>query len=151
MAPRELIDGVTITSLICGSDHRGDLHELLTTRDHAIEPIVHVYQIRCLPGSLRAWVYHKRQSDRLAFTAGRFIVVLYDIRPGSRTYGLLNEFELGEQNPALLLIPACVVHGVKNAGPEVASFVNMPTSAYDHDMPDKFRLPGDHPGIPYRF
>jgi dTDP-4-dehydrorhamnose 3,5-epimerase len=32
-----------------------------------------------------------------------------------------------------------------------AYFVNLPTRAYDHANPDKFRLPLDTDLIPYRF
>jgi dTDP-4-dehydrorhamnose 3,5-epimerase len=53
-----LIEGVKIELLNTGTDHRGMLHELLTTRDGDIEPIVHVYQVVAEPNSVRAWVYH---------------------------------------------------------------------------------------------
>jgi hypothetical protein len=86
----DLIDGVTITPLSLGADDRRSLHELLTLRDESQEPIVHVYQVSAQPKSIRAWVYHKHQSDRLAFTNGEFRVVLYPTiirvcRTGSET------------------------------------------------------------------
>jgi dTDP-4-dehydrorhamnose 3,5-epimerase len=146
-----LIDGVTIELLTSGFDHRGMLHELVTSRDEAIESIVHVYEVVAEPGSVRAWVYHKLQSDRLCFTNGHFRWALYDIRPGSRTYGLLNVVDVGEHLRCRLTIPPYVVHGAKNCGDQVASFVNCPTNVYRHDRPDKYRLPHGHPGIPYVF
>jgi hypothetical protein len=77
------IDGVSITPLPVNSDGRGALSELLTTRRGPIEPIVHIYQVTALAGSIRAWVYHEHQSDRLAFCNGQFEIALYDIRPAS--------------------------------------------------------------------
>src|SRR5690242_15996021 len=59
------IDGVVLERLAPNTDDRGALVELLTTRDGAIEPIVHVYQVIAGPRSLRSWVYHKWQHDRL--------------------------------------------------------------------------------------
>lgn len=147
----DLIAGVEVTPLAPKSDKRGSLVELLTTRGRAIEPIPHVYQVFAAPQSVRAWVYHRLQADRLAFTNGMFRVVLYDLRLESRTYSKLNEFEAGISFPCLVTIPPEVVHGVKNIGPEAASFVNMPTRAYDPADPDKYRLPSHHDGIPYRF
>jgi dTDP-4-dehydrorhamnose 3,5-epimerase len=148
---QELIAGVTLTSLSAGRDGRGELNELLTTRDGPVDPILHVYQVTAQPGSVRAWVFHSRQDDQLAFTAGEFRVALYDIRPDSPTRGLLNLFDLGAARRALLRIPAFVAHGVQNRGAAPASFVNMPTRAYDPRDPDKWRVAADDPRIPYRF
>ena len=100
-----LIDGVTVTPLVANVDERGSLLELLTTRDGPIEPIVHVYQVAAAPGSIRAWVFHRHQYDRLAFTMGQFEIALYDARPGSRTANRLNVFAVGARQPALLRIP----------------------------------------------
>src|SRR5260370_5207423 len=53
IAAEGTIEGVTVSSLIPHSDARGSLCELLTTRDGRIEPIVHVYQVTALSGSIR--------------------------------------------------------------------------------------------------
>lgn len=146
-----LIEGVSMQGLAGGADGRGTLLELLSQRTQLQSPIVHVYQVHAEPGSVRAWVLHKRQTDRLAFTNGMFRIVLYDVRPDSKSYGQLNVFELGSSLKVLLSIPPFVVHGVQNYGSTSASFVNMPTAVYNSHDPDKFRVPVDHPGIPYRF
>lgn len=145
------IDGVEVSLLAPHSDERGSLVELLTTREGPIEPIVHVYHVTSLPGSCRAWVYHRHQFDRLAFVAGHFRVALYDIRANSATRHRLNVFDFGIDKPSLLRIPPFVVHGVKNVGIEVSSFVNMPTRAYLPNDPDKCRLPANDPRIPFSF
>lgn len=146
-----LIEGVSASALSLRPDHRGWLSELLTTREGKIEPIVHVYQVAAAPGSIRAWIYHRYQFDRLACTDGSLEVVLYDLRPESSTLGRLNVFRVGAERPSLLQIPPYVVHGVYNAGPEWASFVNMPTRVYSHDTPDKRRLPYGDLRVPYAF
>jgi dTDP-4-dehydrorhamnose 3,5-epimerase len=150
-AQPSLIDGVELTGLIRNEDARGSLHELLTTRDGPIEPIVHVYQVSAAPGSIRAWVYHCHQYDRLAFTNGDIEVVLHDPRPGSRTLHHLNVLKVGKNHPCLLRIPPYVVHGVRNNGAEWAHFTNMPTNVFQPDRPDKFRLPYGDPRVPYTF
>jgi dTDP-4-dehydrorhamnose 3,5-epimerase len=147
----DLIDGVSLTLLSSGADGRGALNELLTARDSPIEPIVHVYQVHAAPKSVRAWVYHRNHTDRLAFTHGQFRVALYDLRPDSPTFRRLNVFELGAERRCLLCIPALIAHGVQNRGSRYASFVNMPTKPYDPAHPDKWRISKDHPCAPYRF
>lgn len=149
-APDELIEGFEISPLRGNTDSRGSLFEL-SVFDQAAEPLVHVYQVFAEPGSVRAWVYHKRQYDRLAYTSGEFEVVLFDIRKNSPTAGMLNIVHAGSNNPCLLRIPPFVVHGVRNRGKEAASFVNMPTRRYDPAHPDKSRLAKDDARIPYSF
>ena len=145
------IDGVEMRRLCTHGDNRGDLTVLLSDRYVPGASTPHVYLVTAEPGSVRAWVFHRRQSDRLAFTNGDFRVVLYDLRPESRTFGVLNVLDLGGANRIQLTIPPFVVHGVQNRGTTAASFVNMPTNAYHEATPDKARLAQNHPGIPYVF
>lgn len=145
------IEGVVIEPLAVHSDKRGDLVVLLSQLHAPVDEIVHVYRVTARPGSIRAWVYHDHQSDRLTYTEGRFRVVLYDIRPGSPTRGQMQVIHAGADNPLRLTIPAHVVHGVMNEGEGDASFVNMPTRAYDPANPDKRRMPYPDARIPYRF
>jgi dTDP-4-dehydrorhamnose 3,5-epimerase len=145
------IDGVRLRRLVTHEDERGGLTVLISNLNEVIAPVPHVYLVSAAPGSIRAWVYHKRQTDRLAYTNGKLRVVLYDLRPESTTYRKLNVVDVGESNRVLLTIPPQVVHAVQNRGLTAATFVNMPTRAYDPAHPDKSRIPYDHPGIPYVF
>jgi len=145
------IEGVRLQRLATRSDKRGDLTVLLSALREPIVPIPHVYLVAAEAGSVRAWVYHKRQHDRLAYTNGEIRVVLFDLRTDSPTFGKLNILDVGADNKILLTIPPFVVHGVQNRGATAATFVNMPTNAYDPANPDKSRIRHDHPGVPYQF
>ncbi|MFN0101554.1 MAG: dTDP-4-dehydrorhamnose 3,5-epimerase family protein [Bryobacteraceae bacterium] len=137
------IDGCSAIGLNSNSDHRGHLIELLTTRDSPIDPIVHVYQVFAEPHSIRAWIFHAVQTDRLCFTEGRFRVVLFDIRENSPTFERYAELIVGEHMPVRLTIPPFVVHGVQNLGETRASYLNMPDRVYNLMDPDKYRVPAD--------
>ena len=143
------IEGCSAVDLVPHGDKRGELVELLTTRNGPVPSLVHVYQVFAEPGSLRGWVYHERQFDRLAFTNGRLKVVLHDLRESSPTFGKTNMLVLGEERKALLTIAPMVAHCVENIGPAVASFVNLPTNVFDPRDPDKMRLPVATGLIPY--
>jgi dTDP-4-dehydrorhamnose 3,5-epimerase len=144
------IDGVELRRLEAKADGRGNLVVLMSDRFGETYRTPHVYMVTAAARSVRAWVYHKKQWDRLAFTLGRVRIVLYDIRPGSPTFGTLNVIDVGRDNKVMLAIPPFVIHGVQNLEDDTF-FVNMPTRAYDPSNPDKSRLAWDHPGVPYRF
>lgn len=148
---QDQIEGVRMQRLDTYSDSRGDLTVLMSNLDDTTLYAPHVYLVTALPHSIRAWVYHKRQHDRLAYTQGNFRVVLYDLRKNSLTFGKLNVLDVGENNKLLLTIPPFVVHGVQNRGEASAQFINCPTRAYDPAFPDKSRIPKDSPEIPYAF
>jgi dTDP-4-dehydrorhamnose 3,5-epimerase len=115
----------------------------------ADEPLVYVYTVAIPPGQKRGWVVHARQDDRLFISRGAVKVVLYDARPASPTFQVLQEVFSGEFDRTLLRIPAGVFHGVVNLGATDAEFVNMPTRPYIHEQPDKHRLAADTDAIPY--
>jgi len=79
------------------------------------------------------------------------VVVLYDSRPDSATFGLVNEIYRTNLDRNLTVIPAFVYDAHQNIGTTDALFVSMPTRAYQHDDPDLYRFPIDSGEIPYRF
>ena len=146
---RDPIAGCVAIALVRHADSRGQLIELLTTRGEAEVDIPHVYQVFAEPGSVRGWVYHAEQTDRLAYTNGQLRVILHDIREDSPTFGRTNELMVGEDNPLLLFIPPFVAHILENIGETLATFVNLPSRAWDPTNPDKYRLPMVDGILPY--
>lgn len=148
---KDQIDGLRMQRLVTNSDHRGDLTVLMSDLYDETHQTPHVYLVTAAPKSIRAWVYHKRQHDRLAYLHGDFRVVLFDLRKDSPTYGVLNVLNVGVKNKILLKIPPYVVHGVQNRGDQDALFINLPTRAYDPSFPDKSRVAMENSDIPYTF
>ena len=77
--------------------------------------------------------------------------MLFDYREESPTYEMLNEFVFSEKSRSLIVFPKGVFHAVQNIGTTDAIFINMPTRPYDHEDPDKFRLPLKNDIIPFDF
>lgn len=146
------IEGVIVRPAVTHLDERGELTEVYSEPWGVIdEPVTHVYQVIATPGSIRAWIVHRKQSDRLFFSLGRLKLVLFDDRDDSATRGRLEELFFGERRRALVVIPPGVFHAVQNVGTTDALYINLPTRIFDHADPDKFRLPLDTDRIPYRF
>lgn len=147
-----LIDGVIVRPLRPIEDKRGEVTEVYRPGwgVHP-DPLVYIYQTTVRPGAIKGWVIHQHQDDRLFLNLGVMRWVLYDVRPGSPTHGRLNQLVFSERNRVLLIIPRGIYHAVQNIGTTEVLFLNMPTRAYDHDDPDKFRLPLKNDLIPFDF
>lgn len=152
LSVQDLLEGVRVRPAVTQIDGRGSVCEMYSPEwNFTEEPLVYVYQTTIRPGHVKGWVLHLEQDDRLFFSSGDVKVVLFDARTDSSTYEQLNVHYFGESRRGLLRIPRGVYHAVQNVGLTDAVFVNMPTSAYCHEEPDKYRLPLDTAEIPYRF
>ena len=144
-----MIEGVKLKDLKVIPDERGRLMEILRTDDELFERFGQVYMTTAYPGVVKAWHYHKVQTDNMAVIKGMMKIALYDPRENFSTRGEVNEFFLGEQNPKLLQIPKLVYHGFKCISQEEAIVINIPTEVYNYEAPDEYRLDPHHNDIPY--
>ena len=143
------IEGVIIKNLRVIPDERGWLMEILRCDDPFFKKFGQAYVTTAYPGVVKAWHYHKKQTDNFTCIRGMMKVALYDGRRRSGTYKSLMELFIGERDPALVSVPPGVYHGFKGIGTETAYFLNLPTLPYRYQEPDEYRLPPDTPKIPY--
>lgn len=149
VARRPLIDGVRTKALRVIPDDRGWLMEILRADEEGLfERFGQVYVSATYPGVVKAWHYHKHQTDNFACVQGMVKLVLVDTRPGSPTEGVINEFSIGTLNPMLVQVPRLVYHGWKCTSTEPSLVVNAPTEPYRYDDPDEYRL-DPHGTLPY--
>ncbi len=151
-----VISGVVVKPLKPVLDERGFLMEMLRSDDPIFERFGQVYVTGCRRGIAKAWHYHKEQADHFVCLAGSALLVLYDARPDSPTYGKVDEHILvappsQDPPPLLMKIPPLVVHGFTAFGCEEARIVAIPTRAYRYANPDEYRYPWNAPEIPYRW
>lgn len=146
-----MIDGVKVKKLKWIPDERGSLMEILRASDSQFEQFGQVYITTAYPGVVKAWHYHKIQTDNIAIIKGMAKLVLYDNRPSSPTKGELMEFFAGELNPLLIQVPPNVLHGFKGIGEKEAVFLNVPTEEYNHENPDEYRFDPLDNEIPYNW
>ncbi len=130
-------------------DERGRLMEILRSDDEFFERFGQVYVTTAYPGVVKAWHFHKKQTDHFAVVKGMAKIVLYDGREDSPTSGAVNEFFAGEMHPILVKIPPLVYHGYKCISETEAMVMNIPTELFDYDEPDEHRVAPDDPSIPY--
>jgi dTDP-4-dehydrorhamnose 3,5-epimerase len=144
-----MIDGVKVKDLKVMPDERGLLMEMFRSDDPDFQKFGQVYVTMVYPGVVKAWHYHKLQTDHFVCVGGMAKVVLHDTREGSATNGETNEFVIGWQRQRMVIIPPGVYHGFTPVGAEPAYIVNVPTELYNYAEPDEYRLAADDASIGY--
>ena len=87
-----------------------------------------VYFSEVLPGAIKAWKRHRRQTQYYTVPHGLLKLVLYDARPDSPTCGVLRELYLGRPDHyGLLRIPTGVWYGFTAA--TAPTFPTIPRKA----------------------
>lgn len=145
----DLIEGVKVKNLKLISDERGFLMEILRSDEAIYEKFGQAYITMVKPRVVKGWHYHKKQVDHFVGIQGAPKVVLYDARKNSPTFGLVNEFFLGFENPTMVKIPTYVYHGFTAVGNENAMILNIPTEVYHYNEPDEYRANAFSDEIPY--
>lgn len=146
---RNLPHGMVLRPLTTHADDRGTVTELYDPRWGVNEdPLVFSYVFTIRPGAAKGWGVHRMHEDRYAFLNGTLELVFYDEREGSPTYGQESRLFLHEHDRSLLVIPRGVWHAERNVGTSDVMVVNFPTIQYDHESPDKYRLPLDTDELP---
>jgi dTDP-4-dehydrorhamnose 3,5-epimerase len=149
---QKLIDGLVVRPAVPHVDRRGEVVEVYNPAWNLHPtPMVYAYQASIRPKTIKGWIVHKKQDDRIYTCLGIMRWVFYDLREESPTYQLFNQFTFSERNRALIIIPKGVYHAVQNVGETEAIFFNMPTHAFDYEDPDKYRLPPKNDLIPFDF
>lgn len=148
---RGLIDGVAVRRAKVLSDERGRLGEIMRADDPWFEKFGQVYFTTTYPGVVKAWHYHKKQTDHFYVTRGLVKIALCDQREGSPTYGVVNELFLGEHCPGLLRIPPGVMHGWMCVSETEAYIINVVSEVYNYAEPDEFRAHPHDNDIPYNW
>lgn len=144
-----MIDGVIVKDLNVIPDERGLLMEMWRSDDPDFQRFGQCYITMVYPGVVKAWHYHKKQTDHFVCVGGMAKVVLHDSREDSPTKGETNEFVIGWQRQRMVIIPPDVYHGFTAVGEEPAYIINVPTELYDYENPDEHRRPWNDPEIGY--
>lgn len=126
------IEGVIIKGLVKFDDSRGWLMELFRHDEIPEEyyPVMN-YVSMTKPGVTRGPHEHEDQADCFAFTGpSTFRLYLWDERKKSPSYGIAETFDLGVDHPAMVIVPAGVVHAYKNIGEVDGLVSNAPNRLY---------------------
>ncbi|OGS44075.1 MAG: hypothetical protein A2539_00170 [Elusimicrobia bacterium RIFOXYD2_FULL_34_15] len=140
-----MIKGVFFKELLLHKDERGALFEILRSDWKKFKKFGQAYITVCKPGWVKGWHYHKIQTDNFCVVKGKAKVVLVD-----SSKKVVNEFELTDKKPSILVIPPKVIHGFESISKVECWIMNIPTELYNYKKPDEYRIKLDDPAIPYK-
>ena len=140
----KLIDGVQCAPLALWPDDRGYFLEVQRAgfglNAHFSKETTQISAALNYPGIIKAFHFHRHQTDCWTPVMNMLQVVLIDLRPESATFGRSNTLYVGNLRPWQILIPPGVAHGYKvvGAGPSLLIYAT-----------DRFYNPSDEGRIPH--
>jgi dTDP-4-dehydrorhamnose 3,5-epimerase len=146
-----LIEGIRIAPLVLWPDDRGYFMEVQRAGQglnaHFPKETTQISVACNYPGIIKAFHYHRHQTDCWTPTAGLLQVALVDLRPESPTFGRRNTIYVGSLRPWQILIPPGIGHGYKVIGQDPSILVYATDRFYNPS--DEGRIPWNDPGINY--
>jgi dTDP-4-dehydrorhamnose 3,5-epimerase len=147
----DLIHGVQVRAFDLWPDDRGYFLEVIRMRQGLAADFppesTQVSAALSYPGTIKAFHFHRHQTDLWVPSAGMFQVALVDLRPESPTFGRKNTLYAGALRPWQLLIPPGVGHGYKVIGELPGMLVYVTNRIYNPQ--DEGRIPYNDPAIQY--
>jgi dTDP-4-dehydrorhamnose 3,5-epimerase len=148
------IEGVELVELRRFTDDGGSFLELGRLREGLVTglPGFECRQINYSevdPGVIKAFHVHRRQTDVwFVPPEDKMLVVLVDVRAGSRSRDAQRRLILGDGQARLLRIPPGVAHGVRNLAPSRGRIIYLVDFQFspDPEHTEEGRLPWDFAG-----
>jgi dTDP-4-dehydrorhamnose 3,5-epimerase len=152
--PASSIDGVEIVELKQFSDDGGSMTELARLTDGHPQAVAgftlrQINYSEVEPGAIKAFHLHQRQTDVWYVPpTDRMLLVLLDVRQGSKTEGARMRLPLGAGASRLVRIPPGVAHGVRNLAATAGRIIYFTDVHFSPEpsMCDEGRLPWDYAG-----
>jgi dTDP-4-dehydrorhamnose 3,5-epimerase len=153
-APAARIDGVETAELRRHVDDGGSMTELarLSAGAFPVFPGFSVHQVNwseVARGAIKGFHLHQRQTDVwFVPPSDRMLVVLIDVRGGSKTEGVRMRLTLGDGHSRLVRIPPGVAHGARNLAATAGHIMYFTDLHFSPDPAtcDEGRLPWDFAG-----
>ena len=147
----DLIAGVKAQAYDLWPDDRGYFLEVIRMKQGLAHEFpaesTQVSAALSYPDTIKAFHYHRHQTDLWVPVVGMFQVGLVDLRPGSPTFGVKNTMYLGALRPWQVLIPPGIGHGYKVIGEGPGVLVYVTNRLYDPK--DEGRIAYNDPAIQY--
>ncbi len=147
----KLIAGVKCAPIAVWPDDRGFFFEVqragLGLNAHFPKETTQISAALNYPGIIKAFHFHRHQTDCWTPATGMLQIVLIDLRPESTTFGQRNTIYAGEHRRWQILIPSGVAHGYKVVGTGPSMLIYSTDRFYNPS--DEGRITHNDPKLNY--
>jgi dTDP-4-dehydrorhamnose 3,5-epimerase len=143
------VEGVGVFPLKQFADERGKVMHMLRADAPHFERFGEIYFSVIRPGAIKAWKRHRVVTQNLAVPLGRIRLVVFDSREASRTFGAVQEMDLGEGDYALVRIPPMLWYGFRGMAAGDSLIANC--ASLPHDPAEAESISPDSGLVPYRW
>ena len=144
------VNDVVIKKIIKHSDERGFFAELVKFGEETFHEVLQTSYSETKPGVIKAWHIHNYW-EIWCIIKGRAKVVLYDMRPKSKTLDKTQIIYTGENNMKVIAIPGEVAHGYKPLGKKTMGIIYHAAEAYNPKNTTIRTIPFDDPKIGFNW
>ncbi|MCX5782688.1 MAG: dTDP-4-dehydrorhamnose 3,5-epimerase family protein [Elusimicrobia bacterium] len=142
-----MIEGVIIEPLKQIVDDRGKVMHMLRADSPSFSKFGEIYFSQVNTGVVKAWKKHKIMTQHFAVPVGEIVLVIFDDRANSKTRGVVQKINTGEDNYCLVRIPPMVWYGFKGISKTPALIANC--SDIPHDPSETIKADIADKNIPF--
>lgn len=146
----EQIEGVVVQPLKQIVDERGAVLHMLRKDSPLFMGFGEIYFSEVKFGVVKAWKRHKKMTQHFAVPYGKILLVIYDSREHSKTYGKIKEYLIGRpEYYNLLIIPPQVYYGFKGLNDTISLIANC--ADIPHSPEETEKIERNNNIIPYQW
>ena len=146
----KVIADLIITPLKQIGDERGAVFHFLKSDSISYKNFGEAYFSKINEGIVKGWKYHKIADQNFCVPFGAVKIVVFDNRPDSKTFGVVQEILLDDkENYQLLSMPACLWYSFKSLSDNYSILANIINIT--HSPEESLTLPIGTTKIPYEW
>ena len=126
-----MIEGIKITPLKQIEDERGKVMHMLRNDSKTFTKFGEIYFSTVYTNKIKGWHLHGKMTLNYAVVLGEIKLVVYDVRPNSKTKEQVQEFFLSQKNYKLVSVPPFIWNGFMGIGNKTAIVANCADLPYD--------------------
>lgn len=112
----DTIEGVILTDLKQIPTPKGTVFHGLKASEESFKGFGEAYFSSVQPDQVKGWKKHNRMTLNLITITGAIEFTLYDLRPGSPSYGMISKYLLSRENYRRLTLPPGIWFAFKGIG-----------------------------------
>lgn len=142
------LEDVLITPLRIIPGDSGDVLHALKQQEGSFQGFGEAYFSTVNNGAVKGWKRHQRMILNLVVPLGTIRFVLYDKRPGSKSFQSFQELTLSRENYQRLTVPPGIWMAFQGIGEGENMLLNI--ASMPHDPAEADSLPLNNDQIPYK-